>query len=76
VLRRFTEYHNLEGAFGRRALTERAKGILMERHGIDEREAFTMLREQARRTNRKIVDVAEAVVASHPLLRNSDRPAH
>jgi hypothetical protein len=24
VLRRFTEYHDLEGAFGRRAITERA----------------------------------------------------
>lgn len=40
----------------------------MERHGIDEQEAFTMLRQHARRTNRKIVDVAEAVVASHVLL--------
>src|SRR5512132_3637330 len=30
VLRRFAEYHDLEGAFGRRALTERAKGILLE----------------------------------------------
>ena len=28
VLRRFAEYHALEGAFGRRAVTERAKGIL------------------------------------------------
>ena len=28
VLRRFAEYHALEGAFGRRALIERAKGIL------------------------------------------------
>jgi response regulator NasT len=26
VLRRFAEYHDLEGAFGRRAVTERAKG--------------------------------------------------
>lgn len=75
VLRRFAEYHNLEGAFGRRALTERAKGILMERHGIDEREAFSMLREQARRTNRKIIDVADAVVASHRLLPSSERPS-
>jgi two-component system, response regulator / RNA-binding antiterminator len=31
VLRRFAEFHRLEGALGRRALTERAKGILMER---------------------------------------------
>ena len=39
VLRRFAEYHALEGAFGRRAVTERAKGILMERHDIDEQAA-------------------------------------
>jgi len=68
VLRRFAEYHNLEGAFGRRAVTERAKGILMERHGIDEQAAFNMLREQARRTQSKLVDVAEAVVFGHRLL--------
>ena len=37
TLRRFAEYHNLQGAFGRRAQTERAKGILMERYQIDER---------------------------------------
>ena len=36
VLRRFAEYHDLEGAFGRRALIERAKGILMERHSIND----------------------------------------
>jgi response regulator NasT len=69
VLSRFAEYQGLEGAFARRAVTERAKGILMERHSIDERQAFEMLREQARRTNRKIVDVAEAVAISVPLLR-------
>jgi AmiR/NasT family two-component response regulator len=62
VLRRFAEYHDLEGAFARRAVTERAKGILMERHSIGEEEAFTMLRDQARRTQRKLVDVADAVV--------------
>ena len=68
VLRRFAEYHNLEGAFARRAITERAKGILMERHGIDEQAAFGMLRDHARRTNRKLIDLAEAVVSGHPLL--------
>jgi len=68
VLRRFTEYHDLEGAFGRRAVTERAKGILMERHSVDEPAAFEMLREQARTTNRKLVDVASAVVDGHRLL--------
>jgi AmiR/NasT family two-component response regulator len=68
VLRRFAEYHDLEGAFARRAVTERAKGILMERHRIDEHAAFKMLRDEARRTNRKIVDLAEAIVAGHPML--------
>jgi AmiR/NasT family two-component response regulator len=68
VLRRFAEYHDLEGAFGRRAVTERAKGILMERHCVDESAAFGMLREQARSTNRKLVDVASAVVDGHRLL--------
>src|SRR6187200_3687890 len=68
VLRRFAEYHDLEGAFGRRALTERAKGILMERHAVDEASAFEMLREHSRTANRKLVDVAGAVVDGHRLL--------
>jgi response regulator NasT len=68
VLRRFTEYHDLEGAFGRRALTERAKGILMERHSVDESTAFGMLRDHSRAANRKVVDVATAVVDGHRLL--------
>ena len=68
VLRRFTEYHDLEGAFGRRAVIERAKGILMERHSVDDADAFEMLRDQSRRTNSKLADVAAAVVDSHRLL--------
>jgi response regulator NasT len=68
VLRRFAEYHDLKGAFGRRALTERAKGILMERHSVDEASAFEMLREDSRIANRKLVDVAAAVVDGHRLL--------
>jgi response regulator NasT len=74
ALERFAEYHALEGAFGRRAITERAKGILMERHAIDEQHAFQMLRDHARRTNRKIVDVAESVLASHQLLSSGRDP--
>jgi AmiR/NasT family two-component response regulator len=67
-LQRFAEYHALEGAFGRRAVTERAKGILMERHSVDEPAAFDMLREHSRSTNRKLVDIASAVVDGHALL--------
>ena len=68
VLRRFTEYHDLRGAFGRRAVTERAKGILMERHSVNEDTAFELLRGHARTSNRKLVDVASAVVDGHALL--------
>jgi AmiR/NasT family two-component response regulator len=68
VLRRFAEYHDLEGAFGRRAVTERAKGIVMERHSVDEADAFEMLRDQSRRANTKLADVAAAVVDGHRLL--------
>ena len=68
VLRRFAEFHDLEGAFGRRAITERAKGILMERHSVDDSDAFDMLREHSRSTNRKLVDIASAVVDGHRLL--------
>src|SRR3954447_13432622 len=73
VLRRFAEYQDLEGAFGRRALIERAKGILMERHDIDETSAFDMLREHSRTDNRKLVDVATAVVDGHRLLPRQTR---
>ena len=75
VLRRFTEYHDLEGAFGRRALTERAKGILMERHDLDETRAFEMLREQSRVSNRKLIDLAAAVVDGRALLPRQPPPA-
>ncbi|MGO9751294.1 MAG: ANTAR domain-containing response regulator [Solirubrobacteraceae bacterium] len=68
VLRRFAEYHDLQGAFGRRATIERAKGILMERHSIDEDNAFELLREQSRTANRKLIDLATAVVDGHRLL--------
>jgi len=68
VLRRFAEYHDLQGAFGRRAITERAKGILMERHSVDEEAAFELLRSHARTTNRKLIDIAGAVVDGHQLL--------
>jgi AmiR/NasT family two-component response regulator len=68
VLRRFAEYHELEGAFGRRAITEQAKGILMERHAVDDASAFEMLRDASRDANRKLFDVAAAVVDGHRLL--------
>jgi response regulator NasT len=75
VLRRFAEFHNLEGAFGRRAIIERAKGILMAVHGIDEQQAFELLRTHSQRDGRKLVEIAEAVTQTHRLLNPSPAPS-
>jgi AmiR/NasT family two-component response regulator len=66
VLRRFAEYRDLEGAFKRRTLTERAKGILMERPSVDEEKAFQMLRDQARSSHTLLVEAAQAIVDGTP----------
>jgi AmiR/NasT family two-component response regulator len=58
----------LETALERRSVIERAKGIVMERHSVDERGAFELLRDHARSTNRRVIDVARAVVEGHGLL--------
>ncbi len=68
TLRRFAEYQNLQGAFGRRAKIEQAKGILMARHQTNEHKAFELLRDHSQSSGRKLIDVAEAVVESHLLL--------
>jgi AmiR/NasT family two-component response regulator len=68
TLQRFAEYQSLQGAFGRRALIEQAKGILMARHSLDADHAFEMLRDHSQHNGRKLVDVAQAVVESHRLL--------
>ena len=75
TLRRFAEFHNLEGAFGRRAIIEQAKGILMERNRISADEAFALIRSQSQNTGAKLIDVAHAITSTHQLLpaRADDR---
>jgi PAS domain S-box-containing protein len=48
----------LQSALSSRVLIEQAKGVLMERQGIDARHAFELLRHQARSSERKLADVA------------------
>jgi AmiR/NasT family two-component response regulator len=74
TLQRFTEYHSLQGAFGRRAVIEQAKGILMARQSIDADRAFSLLRDHSQHTGRKLADVARAVVDSHLLLVSPPGP--
>ena len=68
TLQRFTEYHSLQGAFGRRAAIEQAKGILMARHAIDSDRAFELLREHSQLNGHKVADIAAAIIDSHRLL--------
>jgi response regulator NasT len=66
---RLTEkVEQLESALERRAVIERAKGVLMERHAIDDRHAFELLRDHARASSRRVVDVAQSVLDGHALL--------
>jgi AmiR/NasT family two-component response regulator len=66
--RLYEKVEQLESALERRGVIERAKGILMERHGVSEREAFEMLRDQARSTGRRVIQVAQSVLEGHALL--------
>jgi AmiR/NasT family two-component response regulator len=63
----------LESALDRRAVIERAKGILMERHSLDERRAFELLRDRARSGGRRVVDIAQSVLDGHALLPRDPR---
>jgi AmiR/NasT family two-component response regulator len=73
ALRRFDHAVKLESAIARRALIERAKGVLMERYSVDDRAAFEMLREQSRKSGKKVVAVSQALLESHALLREPAR---
>ena len=75
TLQRFSEYTSLQGAFGRRAVIEQAKGILMARHSVDADKAFAMLRDRSQQSGHKLADIAGAVVESHLLLSPLAEPA-
>jgi AmiR/NasT family two-component response regulator len=73
TLRRYTEFANLQGAFARRAVIERAKGIIMSREEVDEDRAFERLRSESQRSGHRVYDVAQAVISSHLVLVQPDR---
>ena len=53
----------LQHALNSRVIIEQAKGIIAERSGFDMEHAFAALRNYARNHNRRLVDVAHAVIA-------------
>jgi response regulator NasT len=62
------EVASLKEALEVRKMVERAKGILMDRLQLSENEAFKKLQKRARDTNRKLGDVARAIVEASELL--------
>jgi response regulator NasT len=73
TLRRFAEFQNLQGACGRRAIIEQAKGIHMERNGIGADAAFALLKSHSQETGQKLIDVATAITQTHQLLPSAQR---
>lgn len=76
AMRRFEQFQdlrrettNLRQALDDRKLIERAKGIVMNRAGVDEQEAFRRLQKLASSKNLKLVEVARILVAADEAMR-------
>lgn len=71
VMRRFQEFRaleqqtdNLTQALADRKLIERAKGILMQRAGLDEQAAFARLQKLSQDKNQKLAEVSRTIVTA------------
>jgi GAF domain-containing protein len=64
----------LRTALSARDVIGQAKGILMERYKLTDRQAFTMLVTASQHTNRKLRDVAEELTATGELTTPSREP--
>ena len=62
------EVADLREALEARKLIERAKGILMRRLDLSEEEAFQRLQRQSQNTNRRLAEVAEAIITADQML--------
>jgi two-component system, response regulator PdtaR len=59
------EVGDLRSALESRKVIERAKGLLMESHGISESEAFRRIRKTSMDTRKSMREVAEAILLAH-----------
>lgn len=62
------EIAELKDTLETRKLIERAKGILMDRHGLKEEEAFKRIHFQARNQNKKMREIAESIITASELI--------
>lgn len=58
----------LQGALNSRVIIEQAKGAVAHAHGISVDDAFATIRAFARRKNRRLTDVAQAIVTNPAIL--------
>ena len=75
AVRRFNAFARLQsdlaeaqGKLAERETIDRAKRILMQSKGVSEPEAYAELRRKAMSSNRRLAEIAEAVVTAHELL--------
>ena len=61
------EVGELEEALETRKVVERAKGVLMEVHGLRESEAFHRIRKTSMDTRKSMREVAEAILLTHEM---------
>jgi AmiR/NasT family two-component response regulator len=59
---------DLKEALETRKLIERAKGILMERRNLSEAEAFRRMQIQSQNENKKLAEIAQAIVMADRML--------
>jgi response regulator NasT len=64
AIARFHEARALRQQLEERKLVERAKGVLMRRHGLGEEEAFQRMRRAAMDSRRPLADIARALLVS------------
>ncbi len=69
------QLHKATEAVEHRKQIERAKGILMRQSGLGEEAAYLRLQKTARDGNRKLIDVAKAVIMADQMIRDSSKPA-
>lgn len=62
------ELETARGELADRKLIDRAKGLLMQSRGIDEQQAYALLRNAAMNQNRKLVEIARSLVTASSLL--------
>lgn len=62
------EIDDLKETLETRKLIERAKGILMDRHGMSEEEAFKRIHFQARNQNKKMREIAQSIITAADLI--------